>query len=256
MRVARDPRQRAQLEFDKGVAYEVDGETGEAEDCYEDALDHDKNHLASLRNLGRIKTTEEEPDDAIPLLKRVVELTDGSPDAYNDLGYAYDMAGFADPAEAAYLRGIRAEPSHVRLRTNYGLMLARHGRTNEAPIQLRAAMSPADAYYNLAVVLENQGKRARADASSNVGARRRPRPRRGRTPHGRDQLRGIGLAPGWQSSGETPPPVGSADQQNWFAQPRAAFYLATKTEGRPHAQSAWLFSHLCLGVSVDPLAYA
>ena len=55
-----------------------------------------------------------------------------TPDAYNDLGYAYDLAGYEDPAEAAYLRGIQADPGNARIRTNFGLMLARHGRTNEA----------------------------------------------------------------------------------------------------------------------------
>ncbi len=61
---------------------------------------------------------------------------------------------------------MQADPGNKRVRTNYGLMLARHGRTNEALLHLRAAMSPADAHYNMAVVLESQGKRRSKAASS------------------------------------------------------------------------------------------
>jgi Tfp pilus assembly protein PilF len=153
---------RANAAYAAGVAAEATGDTTTATRNYKKALFAVPDHLQSLRRLAALYTTEERYADAIPLWKRLVEATDGDASAYNDLGYAYDLAGYEDPAEAAYLRGIQTDPANSRVRTNFGLMLARHGRTNEAILQLRAAMPLADAYYNVAVVLESQGKKARA----------------------------------------------------------------------------------------------
>jgi Tfp pilus assembly protein PilF len=152
----------ANAAYAAGVAAEANGDTGAATNSYKRALNALPEHAPSLRRLATLYTTDERYGDAIPLWKRLVEATDGDADAYNDLGYAYDLAGYEDPAEAAYLHGIQADSANARVRTNYGLMLARHGRTNEAILQLRAAMPLADAYYNVAVVLESQGKKARA----------------------------------------------------------------------------------------------
>jgi protein O-GlcNAc transferase len=160
-------RQQAKLEnanasYAAGVAAEAEGDTSAATASYKRALRSVPDHVSSLRRLATLYTADEHYADAIPLWKRLVEATDGDADAYNDLGYAYDLAGYEDPAEAAYLRGLQTDPGNARVRTNFGLMLARHGRTNEAILQLRAAMPLADAYYNVAVVLESQGKKARA----------------------------------------------------------------------------------------------
>jgi len=153
---------RANAAYAAGVAAEADGNTTAATNNYKRALISMPDHTPSLRRLATLYTSDEKYGDAIPLWKRLVEATDGDADAYNDLGYTYDLAGFEDPAEAAYLHGIQNDPTNVRIRTNYGLMLARYGRTNEAVLQLRAAMPLADAYYNVAVVLESQGKKAHA----------------------------------------------------------------------------------------------
>ena len=153
---------RANASYAAGVAAEANEDTGAAIGNYKRAINAVPDHVPALRRLATIYTADERYADAIPLWKRLVEVTDGDANAYNDLGYAYDLAGYEDPAEAAYLRGLQTDPSNPRVRTNFGLMLARHGRTNEAVLQLRAAMPLADAYYNVAVVLESQGKKARA----------------------------------------------------------------------------------------------
>jgi Tfp pilus assembly protein PilF len=153
---------RANSAYADGVAAEADGDTDAAVKHYKRALSAAPDHAPSLRRIATQYTADERYADAISFWKRLVDATSGDADAYNDLGYAYDLAGYEDPAEAAYLRGIQADPGNARIRTNFGLMLARHGRTNEAILQLRAAIPLADAYYNVAVVLENQGQKARA----------------------------------------------------------------------------------------------
>ena len=58
--------------------------------------------------------------------------------------------------------GIEIDPKNQPCRVNYGLMLARHGRIEEATTQLSAALSPAQVHYNLASVYEQQGKKDQA----------------------------------------------------------------------------------------------
>ena len=149
---------RATSHLIDGQAAAARGDEQAAAASYRRALRIDPNQPAALRLLATVHTQERDFPAALPLWKRYVEATGGSADAFNDLGYCYDLAGFADPAEAAYMHAIAADPVHARSRTNYGLFLARQGRDNEALLQLRNAMEPADAHFNLAVVLEEQGK--------------------------------------------------------------------------------------------------
>ena len=65
-------------------------------------------------------------------------------------------------AESAYQQGIHRDPKNNPCRINYGLMLARLNRTNEAIIHLQAVLPPAQVHYNLASVYEQQGALARA----------------------------------------------------------------------------------------------
>jgi Tfp pilus assembly protein PilF len=153
---------KAEQAYYEGVGAEATGDTAAATRSYKRALSANGEHTGALRRLATIYTADDNFGQALPLWKRLVEATDGDANAYNDLGYTYDLSGFADPAEAAYARGVQQDPANARVRTNFGLMLARHGRTNEALIQLRAAMPEADAYYNVGVILEAQGKKARA----------------------------------------------------------------------------------------------
>ena len=68
-------------------------------------------------------------------------------------GRALSALARYDEAETAYLRGIERDPKNVPCRTNYGLMLARLGRTAEGTLQLQAVLTPAEVHYNLASVL-------------------------------------------------------------------------------------------------------
>ena len=69
-----------------------------------------------------------------------------------------------DKAEETYKTAIARDPLHSPCRVNYGLMLARHNRTDEAVTQLSTALKPAEVSYNLGRVCEEQGKTEQAKA--------------------------------------------------------------------------------------------
>jgi superkiller protein 3 len=67
-------------------------------------------------------------------------------------------------AEATFRTGIERDPDKTICRVNYGLMLARHDRLDDAVAQLRMALSPAEVNYNLGSVMEQMGRREQAKA--------------------------------------------------------------------------------------------
>jgi Tfp pilus assembly protein PilF len=72
------------------------------------------------------------------------------------------MSGDPVRAEQAYKDGLARDPKNQPCRVNYGLMLARNHRVEEATQQLAAVLSPAEVSYNLAAIDEQQGAIAQA----------------------------------------------------------------------------------------------
>ena len=68
---------------------------------------------------------------------------------YNSLGWFYQQANRLPDAEKAYKQGLSIDPRSEPCRVNYGLMLARHNRQDEAKAQLSEVLPPAEVAYNL-----------------------------------------------------------------------------------------------------------
>src|SRR5439155_1720785 len=108
---------------------------------------------------GALYTQAKRYNDAIAICQRYLKATNGAPAAYNNLGFCYEQAGKADDAERAYKAGIEKDPSDGACRVNYGLLLARGGRLDDAAAQLQAGgLSPAEAQYDIGRIMEEQGK--------------------------------------------------------------------------------------------------
>jgi Tfp pilus assembly protein PilF len=91
-------------------------------------------------------------------------VTNNSAAAYNNLAFFYEAAGRLDDAEATYKEGIAHDPEATVCRYNYGLMLARRGRINDALAQLTIVQTPAEANYNIGSIYEQQGQIEQAKA--------------------------------------------------------------------------------------------
>jgi len=157
-----DPPLTADTHFAAGQLFETQGDPTNAVKQYKEALKLDPNHKKSLYRQAVCQSQLRKFPDAVATWKRYIDVTGGEASAYSNLGFCHELAGQIDEAEAAYLRGIEKEPKNVSCRTNYGLMLARLGRTTEATLQLQAVLTPAEVHYNLASVLEHQSRREAA----------------------------------------------------------------------------------------------
>jgi tetratricopeptide (TPR) repeat protein len=161
---AEDPPLNAQTRFAAGQFAESQNATANAIAQYREAIKLDPNHQPSLYRLGILYAQVKDYPNAIATWKQYIEATGGSATGYGNLGFCHELASQTREAEDAYKTGISRNPNDQLCRVNYGLMLARLGRTNEAVLQLQAVLTPAEVHYNLASVYEQQEKIEQAKA--------------------------------------------------------------------------------------------
>jgi tetratricopeptide (TPR) repeat protein len=158
----KDPAFTPATRFAAGQLAESQGAPQAAVAQYDEALKLDPKHQPSLYRLGVVCAQLKMYPQAIEAWKRYVEATNGSPAAYGNLGFCYELAGRMTDAEAAYQKGIERDPKSVSCRVNYGLMLVRRDRLEEGLAQLQAVLPPAQARYNIASVYEQMNRKPEA----------------------------------------------------------------------------------------------
>ena len=162
--VSHDPPIQAQTFFASGQLLQSQERFAEAIEQYKKAISVTPSYLDALYGLATTYTQAKDIDNALATWKKYVEKSNGSATAYNNLAFCEDLAGDPAAAEASYQRGLAADPQNEPCHVNYGLMLARHGRANEALAQLQIVLPPAKAHYDLASVYEQQGRALEARA--------------------------------------------------------------------------------------------
>ena len=92
-----------------GRAYDLEGETAQAERCFRQAVEQDPNSYVPYLYLGKIELHSRRGDEALNHLKRAVELAPGHYDtlsalalAYRQLGHEADARLFQTKAEAIH----------------------------------------------------------------------------------------------------------------------------------------------------------
>jgi tetratricopeptide (TPR) repeat protein len=148
--------------FAAGQVCETQGHLDCAVVQYDQALRLNPKHIPSLYRMGVVMTKLKKYDTAVAMWQRYIDATDNSAAGYSNLGFCYEMAADVDNAEAAYKKGIAIDEKSTPCRVNYGLMLARQNRQDEAEEQLATVLSPSEVAYNMASVYEQQGAIARA----------------------------------------------------------------------------------------------
>lgn len=126
---------------------------------YEGAVKLNPNDAPTLKKLALCYVKADQMPAAIDAWQRYSKATDGSSEAYGALGYAYELAGNPTAAEQTYIAGIAKHPDGGLVHVNYGLMLVRNNRVDEAVKQLSAVLQPHEVNYDIAGVYQQLGRR-------------------------------------------------------------------------------------------------
>ncbi|MGN6726319.1 MAG: tetratricopeptide repeat protein [Tepidisphaeraceae bacterium] len=126
---------------------------------YESAAKLDPKDPAVLKKLALAYVKSDQMQAAIDAWKRYSTATDGSAEAFGSLGYAYELAGNHTAAEQTYIAGVAKHPDGALVRVNYGLMLVRNNRVDEAVKQMSAVLQPYEVNYDIAGVYQQLGRR-------------------------------------------------------------------------------------------------
>ena len=121
---------------------------------YNKALELDPKNRQALYKLATVQTLTKQFDKAIPTWQNYVEATDNSASALSDLGRCYELVGNWKQAEVSYLAALKSDPASKAARVNYGILLAKRDRPDEAEQQLGKVLLPAEVQYDLASVCE------------------------------------------------------------------------------------------------------
>jgi len=160
--ISKDPPFTSQTHFAAGQLAESQGSPLSAVDQYQKAIKLDPKNTAALYRLGIVYAQLKRYSEAVSVWKQYVNTTEANATAFSNLGFCCELAGRNDEAETAYRQGITKDPRNKPCRINYGLMLARHGFTDQAVVQLQCVLTPSQVHYNIASVLEGQGRTEQA----------------------------------------------------------------------------------------------
>jgi tetratricopeptide (TPR) repeat protein len=160
----KDPAITPETFYAAGQLAESQEMTDKAIGQYNKALKLNKDHLPSLFRLGVIYAKNKQFPQAIVVWKHYLEATGGDATAYANVGFCYELSGNFEAAEDAYESGIRRDPSSAACRVNYGLMLARRGRFNQAMHEWQVVLPPAEVYYNMGSAYEAMDRKEQAKA--------------------------------------------------------------------------------------------
>ena len=162
-----------------GITLNRMGRADEAAAAFHNALQLQPTNVEVARNLGM--TLMKNParlNEAIFVLRKVVELKPDFAEACNDLGCALKFAGQLEDAAAAFHRVLALRPAHAGAYNNLSTTLRTLGRLEEAAAACHRAveLQPdlAEAHSNLGIVLTDIGELDEAESAFRRALELRP----------------------------------------------------------------------------------
>ncbi len=138
------------------------GDSRQRDEAYREAVRRAGKDAFMLGDLGRDLVAQEAYEDAIPVLRRALDLNRKYPFGLNQFGLALKGAGSYDEAIAAFRQALALEPGNVSFLDNLGVALIWSGRWTEAVAVLQQAVQSSErfeaAWYHLGDALRFAGR--------------------------------------------------------------------------------------------------
>ena len=152
--------------LDLGIASELLGDAAGAENAYRRALKSKPDLTQAQNNLGVLLREKGELPEAIKLLEQASSSDTAA--AHQNLGLAYEDQGNLDAAAKHYARAVQLAPDDVMTRANYGLLLLKQKKPEQALRELEQARDAAKGNRAASLAIGNGLRRAGANAAALV----------------------------------------------------------------------------------------
>jgi Tfp pilus assembly protein PilF len=156
----------ARAALDLGIADEAVGEAAGAEQAYRQALKAKPDLTQAQTNLGALLREKGELPEAISLLEKAG--ASGSAGAHQNLALAYEDQGKLDAAAKHYERALELQPDDAMTRANYGLLLLKQEKSQQAVRELEQARDGAKGNRAALLAIGNGLRRAGANDAALV----------------------------------------------------------------------------------------
>lgn len=128
-------------ETGKGLSYELLGRLEDSGTAYKTALEweaHDSRDPTPFNGLGRVLLKQNKPADALPYLRKAVELGPTVARAHEDLGKAYSSLNQLTAAQSEIEKAIELAPSVARLHFILGQLYRKTGQMEKSREELKS----------------------------------------------------------------------------------------------------------------------
>jgi Tfp pilus assembly protein PilF len=149
-----DATQKADVEMALARSVEEQGQTDQAIAMYLDVVRKDNRRADAYHRLAILHDRKGECKAAEEFYRAALDRDPRNPQVYCDFGYSLYLQRRWDEAETSLRQALTIQPHLARAHNNYGLLLARTGRSDQALVEFRrAGCAEAEARANLALAL-------------------------------------------------------------------------------------------------------
>lgn len=125
---------------------------------YVKALEIQPDFIAARTRLGITLNKLGRHEEASEQFTKAIAMQPGQAHLHNNLGFSLFLEGKYPQAEAELKKAIELQPNFARARVNCAVVLGKLGRFDAALEHLEEVCTPADAHYNLAMILTEAGE--------------------------------------------------------------------------------------------------
>jgi len=152
-------QQKAEIHIAMAQTAELRGDTEQAIEAYQKALENDDCNASVFHRLALLHDKSGDCATACELYQQALARAPDQAEVHCDLGYSYYIQGLWSEAEESLRRACELQPDLARAHNNLGLLLARLGRNDEALGKFaRAGLPEHQARLNLAFAATFEGR--------------------------------------------------------------------------------------------------
>lgn len=138
------------------------GDLAEARESYGFALDENPESIDALIGLARVDQLSGRVDDAEAGYQAALKLRPDSAQAQHALGQFYSAQSRWQDALPLLQAAAQTEPDTKQYQQDLGIALVQNGHKDVAVLTFQRALSPAEAHYNVAYLLNENGQQTDA----------------------------------------------------------------------------------------------